>query len=72
MNAQQQRQQDELRDLLAHYQILRVLYVQRREHLIDHVQAASRDIEHVDATILVVLECQRDLAAEIERTEGVA
>jgi hypothetical protein len=72
MNAQQRDQHDELRDLLAHYQILRVLYLQQREHLVDQVLRASRDIEEVDAKILVVLELQRDLAAEVERTEGVA
>jgi hypothetical protein len=49
-----------------------VLYLQQRAHLVDQVQRASRDIEEVDDKILVVLELQRDLAAEVERTEGVA
>ncbi len=72
MTAHQRYQQNELRDLLAHYQILRLLYIEQRERRIDHVQAATRDIEDADAKILAVLELQRDLAAEIERTEGVA
>jgi ABC-type transporter lipoprotein component MlaA len=72
MTVQQQAQYDDLRDALAKYQTLRLLYLQQREHRISQVQASSRDIEEVDAYILVILELQRDLAAEVDRTEGVA
>lgn len=72
MTAHQRYQQNELRDLLAHYQILRQLHIERRERLVDMVQQATRYIEDADAKILTVVELQRDLAAEIERTEGVA
>lgn len=72
MTAHQQRQQTELRDLLAQCQILRLLYHQEREHWLDRVQTSTRDIEAVEAKMLRILELQRDLAAEVERTEGVA
>ena len=72
MNAQQRDHADELHDLATRYQWLRELFVQKRDWLIDAVQAATRDIEEVDEKLLCLLELQRDLAAEVERTEGVA
>jgi hypothetical protein len=68
MTAHQQWQHNELRDLLAHYEILRLLHLERREHLMDLVQEATRYIEGFDAKILLTLELQRDLEAEVEAT----
>jgi hypothetical protein len=72
MNAQQRRQHEELHDLATRYTWLREVFVLQRERLIDTVQAATRDIEEVDAHLLRLHDALRDLAAEVERTEGVA
>jgi hypothetical protein len=72
MNTHQQQQHDEVDDLTRRYHWLRELFVAQRERFIDYVQAASRDIEEVDAHLLRLHEELRDLAAEVDRTEGVA
>jgi TolB-like protein len=72
MTPLQQQHADELRDLIASLERLRALFVVQREHSLDRVQAATRDIEETDEKMLRVLEVQRDLAAEVERRKGVA
>jgi hypothetical protein len=68
----QQQHADELRDLVVSLERLRALFVMQRDHYLDRVQAATRDIEETDEKMLRVLEVQRDLAAEVERRKGVA
>jgi alkylhydroperoxidase family enzyme len=68
----QQQHADELRDLVVSLERLRALFVMQRDHFLDRVQAATRDIEETDEKMLRVLEVQRDLAAEVERRKGVA
>jgi hypothetical protein len=72
MTPLQQQHADQLRDLIASLERLRALFVMQRDHYLDRVQAATRDIEETDDKMLRVLEVQRDLAAEVERTKGVA